>query len=81
MFKKILAAIDGSEMSHDVFKTALDIAKADKAKTSGIRAAVAAKLAFLGVEIDSVLNSLPMTLDRDLATSQSQVRILTIHTR
>ena len=31
MFKKILAAIDGSEMSHDVFKTALDIAKADKA--------------------------------------------------
>ncbi len=31
MFKKILAAIDGSEMSHDVFKTALDIAKPDKA--------------------------------------------------
>jgi nucleotide-binding universal stress UspA family protein len=31
MFKKILAAIDGSKMSHDVFKTALDIAKADKA--------------------------------------------------
>jgi nucleotide-binding universal stress UspA family protein len=31
MFKKILTAIDGSEMSHDVFKTALDIAKADKA--------------------------------------------------
>jgi nucleotide-binding universal stress UspA family protein len=31
MFKKILAAIDGSEMSHDVFKTALDIAKADTA--------------------------------------------------
>ena len=31
MFKKILAAIDGSEMSHDVFKIALDIAKADKA--------------------------------------------------
>jgi nucleotide-binding universal stress UspA family protein len=30
MFHKILAAIDRSEMSHDVFKTALDIAKADK---------------------------------------------------
>jgi acetate kinase len=56
---------------------------------SGIRAAIAAKLAFLGVEIDSDLNSLPMTLeacassgyDRDLATSQSQVRILAIHTQ
>jgi acetate kinase len=55
----------------------------------GIRAAVVAKLAFLGVEIDSALNSLPMTLeacassgdDRDLATSQSQVRILAIHTQ
>ncbi len=31
MFHKILAAIDRSEMSDDVFKTALDIAKADKA--------------------------------------------------
>jgi nucleotide-binding universal stress UspA family protein len=31
MFHKILAAIDRSEMSHDVFKTALDIAKADRA--------------------------------------------------
>jgi nucleotide-binding universal stress UspA family protein len=31
MFHKILAAIDRSEMSHDVFKTALDIAKADNA--------------------------------------------------
>jgi nucleotide-binding universal stress UspA family protein len=30
MFHKILAAIDGSDASHDVFKTALDIAKADK---------------------------------------------------
>jgi acetate kinase len=48
---------------------------------AGIRAAVAAKLAFLGVEIDPVLNSLPMTFDRDLATSQSQVRILAIHTQ
>jgi acetate kinase len=47
----------------------------------GIRAAVVAKLAFLGVEIDPVLNSLPMTLDHNLATSQSQVRILAIHTQ
>jgi acetate kinase len=47
----------------------------------GIRAAVAAKLAFVGVEIDPVLNSLPMTVDRDLATAQSQVRILAIHTQ
>ena len=47
----------------------------------GIRAAIAGKLAFLGVEIDPDLNSLPMTLDRDLATSQSQVKILTIHTQ
>lgn len=31
MFHKILVAIDGAEMSHDVFKTALDIAKADHA--------------------------------------------------
>jgi nucleotide-binding universal stress UspA family protein len=31
MFHKILAAIDGSEISHDVFKTALAIAKADHA--------------------------------------------------
>jgi nucleotide-binding universal stress UspA family protein len=31
MFKKILVAIDGSELSHDVFKTGLDIAKADTA--------------------------------------------------
>jgi nucleotide-binding universal stress UspA family protein len=31
MFHKILAAIDGTETSHDVFKTALDIAKADRA--------------------------------------------------
>jgi nucleotide-binding universal stress UspA family protein len=31
MFHKILGAIDGSDASHDVFKTALDIAKADRA--------------------------------------------------
>ncbi len=48
---------------------------------AGIRAAVAAKLAFIAVEIDPVLNSLPMTADRDLATSQSQVRVLAIHTQ
>jgi acetate kinase len=47
----------------------------------GIRAAVADKLAFLGVEIDPALNSLPMTQDLDLATDRSQVRILTIHTQ
>jgi nucleotide-binding universal stress UspA family protein len=29
MFHKILVAIDGSQSSHDVFKTALDLAKAD----------------------------------------------------
>jgi acetate kinase len=48
---------------------------------AGIRAAVAAKLAFLGVEIDPDLNGLSMTQDRDLATSQSQVRIIAIHTQ
>jgi nucleotide-binding universal stress UspA family protein len=31
MFHKILVAIDGSDTSHDVFRTALDLAKADKA--------------------------------------------------
>ena len=31
MFHKILVAIDHAEMSHDVFKTALNIAKADRA--------------------------------------------------
>jgi acetate kinase len=48
---------------------------------AGIRAAVATKLAFIGMEIDPVLNGLPMTEDLDLATVQSQVRILTIHTQ
>jgi acetate kinase len=48
---------------------------------AGIRTAVADKLTFLGVEIDPALNSLPMTLDRDLATTQSSVKILTIHTQ
>jgi acetate kinase len=47
----------------------------------GIRDAVAAKLAFIGVEINPDLNSLPITQDLDLATSQSQVRILAIHTQ
>jgi acetate kinase len=48
---------------------------------AGIRAAVAAKLAFLGVEIDPDLNGLSIKQDRDIATSQSQVRILAIHTQ
>jgi acetate kinase len=49
---------------------------------SRIRAAVASKLAFLGVEIDQHLNSLPSSLpDRDLATLESKVRLLVIHTQ
>ncbi len=48
---------------------------------AGIRAAVAAKLAFLGIEINPTLNNLPISLDRDLATAQSQVRFLVIHTQ
>jgi nucleotide-binding universal stress UspA family protein len=32
MFHKILVAIDGSDASHDVFKTALDLAKVDSAQ-------------------------------------------------
>jgi acetate kinase len=48
---------------------------------AGIRAAVAAKLAFLGVEIDLALNSILMTVDFDLAIDRSQVRILAIHTQ
>lgn len=47
----------------------------------GIRAAVVAKLAFFGVEINPALNRLPMTVDRDLSTTHSQVRILAIHTQ
>ncbi len=48
---------------------------------AGIRAAVASKLAFLGVEIDSNLNSLSIPPDCDLATDLSQVRLLAIHTQ
>lgn len=48
---------------------------------AGIRSAVASKLAFLGVEIDPTLNNLPIPPDCDLATSQSQVRLLAIHTQ
>ena len=56
---------------------------------AGIRAAVASKLAFLGVEIDPNLNNLSIPPeagassddDRDLATPQSAVRLLTIHTQ
>jgi acetate kinase len=47
----------------------------------GIRAAVAAKLTFLGIEINLDLNNLPMTQDRDLATDRSQVKILAIHSQ
>jgi acetate kinase len=48
---------------------------------AGIRAAVAAKLAFLGVEIDPVLNMSNVAGDRDLATQESSVRLLKIHTQ
>jgi acetate kinase len=47
----------------------------------GIRAAVAAKLAFLGVEIDPDLNKLSIPPDLDLATDRSTVRLLAIHTQ
>jgi acetate kinase len=53
----------------------------------GIRAAVATRLAFLGVEIDPALNQLATSAgmsssdDRDLATSGSPVRVLAIHTQ
>ncbi len=46
-----------------------------------IRAAVAAKLAFLGVEIDPVLNISDVAGDRDLSTPKSSVRLLKIHTQ
>jgi acetate kinase len=48
---------------------------------AGIRAAVAAKLAFLGVEIDPVLNMSNVAGDQDLATQESPVRLLKIHTQ
>jgi acetate kinase len=49
---------------------------------AGIRAAVVAKLAFLGVEIDLDSNNrLSMPPDRDLATDRSTVRLLAIHTQ
>jgi acetate kinase len=48
---------------------------------AGIRMAVVAKLAFLGVEIDPVLNTLNVTDDLDLAMPTSAVRILRIHTQ
>jgi acetate kinase len=48
---------------------------------AGIRAAVAAKLAFLGVEIDPVMNTSDVAGDRDLATQKSSVRLLKIHTQ
>jgi acetate kinase len=48
---------------------------------AGIRAAVAAKLAFLGVEIDPVLNTSDVAGNRDLAAQESSVRLLKIHTQ
>jgi acetate kinase len=48
---------------------------------AGIRAAVAAKLAFLGIEIDTDVNNLAIPPDRDLATDRSPVRLLAIHTQ
>jgi acetate kinase len=48
---------------------------------AGIRAAVAAKLAFLGVEIDPVLNTSDVAGDQDLAAQESSVRLLKIHTQ
>ncbi|PSB54475.1 acetate/propionate family kinase [Chamaesiphon polymorphus] len=48
---------------------------------AGIRAAVATKLAFLGVEIDPDFNNTSIPPDRDLATDRSSVRLLAIHTQ
>ncbi len=48
---------------------------------AGIRAAVAAKLAFIGVKLDPGLNCLPILFDRDISTSQSLVKLLVIHTQ
>jgi acetate kinase len=48
---------------------------------AGVRAAVAEKLAFLGVRIDPVLNMSDVDGDRDLATKGSSVRLLKIHTQ
>jgi acetate kinase len=48
---------------------------------AGIRTKVAAKLAFFGVEIDLALNTSGVAGDRDLATQNSSVRLLTIHTQ
>jgi acetate kinase len=47
----------------------------------GVRAAVAEKLAFLGIEIDPVMNRSDVGGDRDLATQESSARLLKIHTQ
>jgi acetate kinase len=47
----------------------------------GIRAMVAAKLAFLGVEIDPDLNVSNVAVDLDMATLKSSVRLFRIHTQ
>jgi acetate kinase len=48
---------------------------------AGIRATVAAKLAFLGMEIDATLNLSNAAGDLDLATQNSTTRLLRIHTQ
>lgn len=48
---------------------------------AGIRDGIAAKLAFLGVEIDSALNISEVVDDLDIATMKSPIRLLRIHTQ
>jgi acetate kinase len=48
---------------------------------AGIRGMVAAKLAFLGMEIDATLNLSDVAGDLDLATLKSSIRLLRIHTQ
>jgi acetate kinase len=48
---------------------------------AGVRGAVAAKLAFLGMEIDPALNTAKIAKDLDLATPKSSTRLLKIHTQ
>jgi acetate kinase len=48
---------------------------------AAIRAMVAAKLAFLGIEIDPDLNMSNVAVDLDIATLKSSVRLFRIHTQ
>ena len=73
MFKKILAAIDGSEISHDVFKTALDIAKADKANLL--------LLIVMGHRGISALNELLLGSVSNYALLSRRLRYLSIYNR